>query len=415
MKETYSRTGSSTTLDLAWLERLRKDFLTLMKNLPKVKDYETAIELSEAFNIFKNRFSKLFFERFLNTDLKYQYESFGITEDDAKYIDKKLRTISWNFYVELDVPIIRADTYYSKEARFRQFEEALPNWETRVRKKAQVFWKEMKEVIEWMTRHKPLTVNEPDEEQVVLEGFRVLVRGRNLESTWITEAIETFKEGLRIYKRNAGTRLPVLLKHQLPLILECEAALEKAGTYNHNGTISFYASTLVTETPERAAHILAHEMGHHMWRLLDGGAREFWTTALEGDYGDLDIEELLRKWPSDAWAFDMLKYMSESDPILGLQVETLHNSPSYSRLDTKEDFERLLASGVRTIKVPKTPISGYAGKSPEEAFCEAIGLIVAYGPRAVHERIRNWLDIVMPGSIVTACVRVVRRFTSYRK
>ena len=47
--------------------------------------------------------------------------------------------------------------------------------------------------------------------------------------------------------------------------------------------------------------------------------------------------------------------------------------------------------------VPKSPITGYAGKNTEEAFCEAVGRLVAYGPLVIPETVRGWLRAVLPG------------------
>jgi hypothetical protein len=159
---------------------------------------------------------------------------------------------------------------------------------------------------------------------------------------------------------------------------------------------------------------MAHEMGHHLWQTyLSGEAKDFWTTAIRGDYGDLDVEELIRKWPGNTWAFEFTKVMGQEDPILALQVDAVSHDESLVRgkgeLQKKEDFERLLNQGIRTLKVPKTPITGYANKNPEEAFCEAIGLLVSYGPRAVHEKVQGWLSIVLPGQVKLAHISVEKR------
>ena len=46
-------------------------------------------------------------------------------------------------------------------------------------------------------------------------------------------------------------------------------------------------------------------------------------------------------------------------------------------------------------------------------FCEAIGILVAYGAQAVHERVRAWLHTAMPGEVKIAsdtARRLVDRF-----
>src|SRR5271170_7992806 len=115
-------TAAIKRLDLAWIEGLRKDFLTLLKNLPRVHDYKTAMTLWDAFNTYRNHFEELFFEHFLNHDLKYNHAN--ISEADAKWFDKNLRPVGWSFSTELRLPIFHADNYYSEEARFADFQRS---------------------------------------------------------------------------------------------------------------------------------------------------------------------------------------------------------------------------------------------------------------------------------------------------
>src|ERR1019366_3644240 len=104
-----TRFAKQVRLDLAWAEGLRRDFLTLLKNLPRVHDYKTAHVLRNAFRVFRTNFDKLFFEHFLNRDLKYAQ---GLNESDVQWYDKSLRGPAWTFSIELSLPIDFADDYY---------------------------------------------------------------------------------------------------------------------------------------------------------------------------------------------------------------------------------------------------------------------------------------------------------------
>lgn len=395
--------ASTSTLDLAWVEGLRKDFLALLKNLPKVKDYNTAHQLRAAFTTYRGRFEEMFFERFLHRDLKENYEKYGIGQSDSKWLQRKLGEDVGPWASELRVPIDFADDYWNMESRYVQFEREYPKWEARVRRKAQIAWKSIREAIEWIERNgKKVDVTMPDVDQIDMEGFHVRVRGYDPTEEYGVRGVEIFKHGLRIYRHNAAARFPLLLKKQCPITLECDSSVNKAGEYSYQGLITFHAWGVSSESPERAAHILAHEMGHHIFRTyLSGEARTFWEQTIRGDFGDLDLKELLDRWPGDAWAFDMPQKMKD-DPILGLQVAAYSGERENESKQSKEDFQKMYDEGVRTLRVPKTPITGYAGKNSEEAFCEAVGLLVAYGPRAVHERVRWWLDTALPGQVKLA-------------
>jgi hypothetical protein len=397
-------------LDLDWVEGLRKDFLALLKNLPKVKDYKTAHILRDAFKIYRANFDELMFERFLNNGLKYD---FGFDTDTAERLDKKLRKIIWDFSVELNVPIDFANEYRSEGMLFQRFLEEYPKWKSRVQAKARIFWTEMKDVLGWVqSQGKPgLDVQVLDKEQTVLEGFRLTMIGYDPSDKYKSEELAQLKEGLRLYRNNASKTFPWLLKNQLPVEVVFEDSLDKGGEYHLQGKITLFASSIRGKGVKWVCHVMAHEMGHHLYKNLDGSAQDFWNTAIKGDYGDLDVQKLLDKWPGNIWAFEFPEKFGLVDPLLSLQVDAISHDSSYSRgkeeLQSKEDFQRLLNQGVKTLRVPQTPITGYANTNPEEAMCEAIGLLVTYGPRAVHEKIRGWLHIVVPGEIRLASIASV--------
>ena len=392
-------------LDLAWVEGLRKDFLTLLKNLPRVHDYKTAHQLRDAFQVYRKNFDDLFFEHFLNNDLKYNQ---GISEGDVKWYDKKLRGPAWSFSTELRPPIGFADEYRTEAVQFAEFQREYPQWKARVQRKAQLFWKEMKDFLDYYTRvhDKPgIDVQVPAIENATLEGFKLVMKGFKEGDEYHEKELAVLKEGLKLYRQRASAVAPILLKKQLPVFIEFKTTLDKGGEYNHDGTITFFASSISNKGPKWVAHAMAHEMGHHLWRAaLSKEAQNYWYATIRGDYGDLDIQELLNKWPGDTWAYDFPRVLGETDPILALQVDAVsHEGGRGGRdLQTKEDFQKLLDSGQKTIIVPKTPITGYANKSPEEAFSETIGLLVAYGPRALDPKVRMWLDTALPGAFKSA-------------
>jgi len=390
-------------LDLDWVEGLRKDFLTLLKNLPRVKDYKTAHELRAAFTVYRSNFKELVFDHFLNQDLKYGE---NVPEGDARYIDQKIRSVAWDFSIELSVPIGWPDDYYSEAARFSAFEKEFPAWKTRVQRKAQVFWKEMREVIEYFERsyQKPLMVKVPTVDKTVLEGFQLVMRGFDEGDSYHREALGVLKAGLSAYRQRATAVAPILLQKQLPVECEFKSTLDKGGEYHHAGYIALYMSAFTSKGPKWCTHVMAHEMGHHLFRtVLSKGTQDFWNQTIKGDFGDLDLKDLLDKWPGDAWAFNMIDKIGDSDPILALQVDAVSHDGAYGeRLQTKEDFQKLYDSGTRVLQVPKHPITGYANKNPEEAFCEVLGLLVTNGPRTVHERVQWWLKVALPGKIKIA-------------
>ena len=164
-------------IDVAWIESLRKDFLVLLKNLPRVKDYATARRLREAIGVYRRRFEEIFYDQFLNRDFKYES---GLDEGTQKWLDKELRTTSWTFVSELSsMPLYDADEYVSEGRQFARYESDAPKWKARLQRKAQVFWKAAKDFLDYYarTKGKPgFEVRVPNVDTTELEGFKLVMR-----------------------------------------------------------------------------------------------------------------------------------------------------------------------------------------------------------------------------------------------
>jgi hypothetical protein len=212
---------------------------------------------------------------------------------------------------------------------------------------------------------------------------------------------------LKRYRASAKARMPWLIQHQLPMVLDFEGGLDKGGEYRKS---YIWVNATAGDKTEETVRILAHEMGHHRYKALSGTAEKFWVMAIKQDYGPLDIQKALDSWPeSTKTTWSAVDFLKDKDPVLALQLDVLSFGHGGDKAyDSRRDFEEALATAT-TLNVPKSPVTGYGGKNPEEAFCEAVGMLVAYGPRAVHERIRHWLGIILPGEMKTA-TRVARRY-----
>ena len=396
------KTAAPETLDLAWVDGLRKDFLTLFKNVDRVKTYQDLDTFRTAVNQYRRNFDYLFFERFLNRDVKNSGASW------AGWVNDKLRGPAWTFSTNLRVPGGYPDQYASEATCLARFQQEAPKSKVRVQTAARAFWSAMKDVIEWFkTAENPQegpSVNMPERYQTTLEGFRVTLNSYE-EGYKSEEALEKFKVGLKRYRARAAKVAPILLKRQCPLVVEFETKIDGGGEYS-NGIIIFYAGSVVGQSPEWVTHVMAHEMGHHLFRThLSGDAQNFWHQTIKGDLGDIDLKQLLDRWPGDAWAFNFTEQMTD-DPLLALQVDAFSHDRENANIQSKEDFQKLYDKGERSLRVPKTPITGYANKNPEEAFCETLGLLISRGPGALPERVRWWFSTIMGGEI-----KIARRVT----
>lgn len=402
VKTAMRREARAKTLDESWVDKLRKDFLVLMRNLAKIQDYESAAQVRDAIKIYRANFDRWVFEEFLN-----QFKE----RDDHRF--EGIRKPAWDFSIELSsMPLGYPDDYWSKESRFQRFEQEGPKWEQRLKRKAQVLWKVFRDALSYTTDRR-VELHLPDEDSLVLEGFQVQIIGSDPnESSWQLDAFERFKEALRLYRRKAAKTLPWLIQKQLPLKLLFNAGLDAGGVYKRTH-ITISMSAMINQPPEWGVHMLAHEMGHHLYNTLGQSAKTFWDAAIRQDYGPLDLEDLMRQWPERIkWADDFAESLANSDPILALQIDVLMRERSGNAgWDTRERFQQALDAGMKTVAVPKHPITGYAGKNTEESFCEAIGRLVGYGSRTVLPQVRAWLEIVIPGMVKTAA-RVAERYVA---
>jgi hypothetical protein len=389
----YQKSAMTKTLDIAWVTKMRADFLTLMRNLPRVQDFETGVRLREAFAIYRENFKKFIFDELL---FKSKDLNLPISLEAA-------RKIAWDFYLELSFPLENPRGDRPKDYVFDEFLRKKGAWEKRVKEKAQKCWKALKDSIS--IQSKPVSIDTPDEQRAVIEGFQTVLFGYTPGDEWQEEMLSLFKEVLRVYRRLASQRVPWMLKKQLPIEVDFVGCDLDDGAFYLKDRISVCMLTLSGNTVLEGVHALAHEMGHHLYKQLSSQATEFWHTAIVQDYGPLDLEALLKVWPENLQYYDQfVEYMAHKDPVLALQVDVVgmgaHDKGS--GLDKREDFQEAFDSGRRSFSVPKHPITAYGGKNAEESFCEALGRLVAYGPSTVLEEVKHWLNIVIPGDIKMA-------------
>lgn len=387
--------------DPDFIAKLRKDFLVLMKNSKIVKTSAQAKKWRDVMLVWRQRFYSLIYEDLLRTIESLPFSYPQVSRDDAKRWEQFVRKGAWSLYLDSQLPLGRADDYWSEEARFVQFQRELSKWDARVRRGARTAWKALNDFTLWyqqVTKQAPI-VDVPVEEQTTLEGFQVLVKGYDREVD--AEYMERFKEGLKNYKRRAATVLPLMLRAQLPLVLDFNMGIDKGGEY-HRSYISINPMGAALGNPGEIVRTLAHEMGHHLYRtVLTGAAQKFWNTAISNNYGTLDLNKVLAQWGQET-DFLFNNKIKRQDPFLYLQIEGLLTSaPELFKgsnfLSTMDNVREYLAKGGQAQwRVHGKPITGYAHKNPEEAFCEALGMLVAYGPRTVLAEVRSWLQTVLP-------------------
>jgi len=402
-------------LDLAQIERLRKDFLMLMKNTKVVKDYDQAWRWREAVHVWRDNFDTYVLDRARKAIKNLRFQE-RITKSDADYWNKKIGKDVWMLYLDATVPLEplprlrqrwsgRSDEEL-KRGGFADMQRELPKWDAKLRRAARQAWKGLKEFEYWYKERLggALEVDMPVDERVNMEGFQVLVRGFPVRSNENAKAMyqdfmERFKVGLKQYKQRAQKVLPLLIRAQLPLVLDFNMDRDTGGTYE--GRHISINPVSGQKNPGAMIRILAHEMGHHLYQnFLSKADQDFWGRAITGNYGKLNLHDVLKKYGSEK-SFYQNEKIKRQDPILYLQLDGLHSlqerSRAFDNMLRMEDLREYLAGGGQAVwTVHGKPISGYAHKNNEEAFCEALGHLVGYGPRAVLPEVRSWLQTILP-------------------
>ena len=395
------RIAAKQVLDVAKVKQFRKDFLMLMSNADRIKDTAMVKEWRGYVLKWRQDFEDYLYKYLLN-DLKNLWFKKVITESDSKYWDKKIREETWDFVIAFQVPYWTADEYWTEEQRFLEFQKKLPQWKSKVMGKARGAWRVLEDFVEWYTSSvgegKSIEVDVPTVEKIEMEGFAVTVMGG--ESGYQTEEqIEKLKQALRLYKSRAAKIYPWLIQNQLPIVLDFKAGLDKGGEYNHSYILlNGYQGGDVRSV----VRVLAHEMAHHRYNTLGSGEQNFWRRMLSGDLGKLDLRDVAKKYPDNMWLFDA-KQVKAEDPALYYQLDGLRYnrgvSSKLNEVNTIADLKKYLEDGGEPIvSVQLKPISGYAHKNDAEAFCEALGVLVAYGPNSLPDAVLDWLRVILPSS-----------------
>jgi len=281
------------------------------------------------------------------------------------------------------------------------WKEKARKWATRVRAKARLAWDFLAEVIKLgETDQEPINIVSPESENVVVEGFQIEFRG--FDESHQKEYLAPLKEALKLFRAKAQQRAPILLKKLTPFTVQWtweSTASSQASAFYDFGHIYLTPWVLGADLLG-FVKTMAHEMGHHLHRTyLSSEATKHWHQFVQGDKVKLNLHEALKTLRSLGVKTFLDNKLQEQEPILALQLLTLVYDHRYKDLGlfSTDDLQDYLSKGNESdMFVPASPVSGYGGKNSEEAFCEALGLLVAYGPRAVLPSVRSMLQLVLP-------------------
>lgn len=268
----------------------------------------------------------------------------------------------------------------------------------------------------------------PATRTAIVEGFNVRVvvdlppgaaqelvnRGVDINRE-LNEIFGRVRFALRKYRERTQAAMPWLLHNALPLdIVIADPTKDGSiveGRYLHGHAIQLFLLGNNHEDPATFVVTIAHEMGHHIWRSRMSAAQHDAWAETRGLTTTLALRDLLGRWrreverDPDANVFEnfVAKLAVSDDPRdhdLAVQLkvvvdrigdhEKIHVLPNYTALVLA------MARGEKLATVVDQPITVYAETNAEEAFCEAFGLLMAYGPRRVPADVARAMERVLP-------------------
>jgi hypothetical protein len=331
-------------LDISKIKEFKKDFLTLMKNVKIVNNYDSVWKWKKIvgkwtieFDDYINKYFKSEFE-----DLIYSKE---ISEEIYKDWSKRIIKDTWKFIVDFrGVPIDFSDKttdkhwYYTKEMRYVDYINKLPKWESKTRRSARIAWNTLDEFVKLyeFNAGKRFFIDDPTIETIEIGGFSVILKYQKSGYFQPEEVVPRLKEAIKVLNNNTS-RIPILLKRKLPLFVDLtkSVGLDKGGEVKY-GEIIIYGN-IINEDVKFLAKVIAHELAHKVWDdFLSSKDKELWSNFISGNWEELDLQDFVRRYGDEKFVFDN-NNIKVKDPILYLQIQGLYSNPM-----TRTDFNELI-------------------------------------------------------------------------
>ncbi len=399
---------------------LRKDFLTLMKNVKVIvanKDIHQIDKWRSAMIRWGVQFEKMLVQIRRDIEGRVRVQSGNpewnkpVDEADAAALLRDMGDV-WAFSLEATGRIPgspmdyyrdynrRNDKWYTDDRILDDQLNGIEAWERRIRTKSRKTWRWLDDVARWTQQTglhsgggEPVQLSNNEKQNTRMAGFQVQLKD-HAESDTSRRMVKDLERGLAYYRKRASRILPHMLRATLPFVLDFSDGQGAYAARYEDDHISINIWGAIG-APREVAHVIAHEMGHHVWhQLLSGQAMKAWSDFVRGSNVKLNLRDIVKKWNGKSD-----KEMKKRDPVLALQLDTLMYNPGTQHLNFYgiSSIRRYLEKGGDpVVSVPSRPITGYAGKNPEEAFCEALGRLVAYGSRTVLPSVRAMMQAVLP-------------------
>lgn len=240
--------------------------------------------------------------------------------------------------------------------------------------------------------------------EIQIAGLRVLLRGFNEKDEY---DVKDFRYCQSVIERSVKKIRDTYGVKVWPTVeIDFKKMPPAQGTYYTALTkLVLWAKGNNTGHIEEGIKTFVHEYGHFvMNNYLDKKTKQAWIDLVEADKVSVNMRDIAAHWKEGENVSAFLDRLKKEDPLLAVKAEYVLlylNKGKY--LPTREE---LLKSN-KVVRLSQHPVTPYGHTDPEEAFCEAFGNLVAYGPRTVHPLILSWMKLVLPESSVHAAVELL--------
>lgn len=277
----------------------------------------------------------------------------------------------------------------------------------RLRELAQRLWRALREAHDAAAhRGATLTLTAEEPRPYRLAGFDVALVG-DAQVPGAGDFVRRFERILRVLRERLDRVMPGAAALFCPIVLVWGAGYDARlmGQYfPASEVIEMYSEGLEGVRDDGVVAAVAHEGGHHLWRrVLDSAARAEWAAFVEQSLVTLDLATLRAAWETaqamvgePLSLLEVAQVLRAHDPRLALQVESLLNLPDAPWRPDVTLAELDAAASRTSPKVLRDPITAYARKNAQDAFCEALALLIGYGGHTLPGDVRQWLRVVVP-------------------
>lgn len=372
------------------VKRLRKEFLDLTRAISKARDYRESNQLRKNLRRWKDHFNA-----YVKGFRDYLDNAGQVRE--GQRIERQGEKLS-HLIIALRLWRTQEDFLYREQERDRWFRD--------IRKAAIPLWKEMEKALEVIGAEPVIHIK--DIHQTDIAGFRILVEGVDKDVTFLrrdnwNERIATLTRSLKEYRKKATAVMPKLISSQVPIKLSTKYMKDAIAMYHFSEKmITVFIESIKPGNLLDTVRVLAHEQGHHIYKTyLSGAQKEMWGKVVDGGQSTLDLNQLLSLWPEDMASYEFEDKLKGSHPELYIQYRSLEYDPRYEiEIYRRSGLEKLMeVQDDGTLPVYTGLPTAYSSFSAEEAFCEVVGVLVAYGPRAVPDVAVHWITEMLGGDI----------------